>query len=51
MPQQLSAGLTALFGIGAIDAFDGNREHAVLESADPAFGLQIPEMKLQMLVF
>ena len=38
-----------MFGIGAIDAFYGDREQAVFEFSDPAFFFQIPEMKLQML--
>ena len=38
-----------MFGIGAIDAFYGDRERAVFESCYPAFFFQIPEMKLQML--
>ena len=30
-----------MFGIRAIDAFYGDREHAVFESSYPAFGFQI----------
>ena len=40
---------TTTFGISVIDAFYGDRERAVFESSYPAFGFQIPEMKLQML--
>src|SRR6476619_4839536 len=40
---------TTTFGINVIDAFYGDRERAVFESSYPAFFLQIPEMKLQIL--
>ena len=38
-----------MLGIGAVDAFYGDREHAAFGSSDPAFFFQIPKMKLQML--
>jgi hypothetical protein len=33
-----------MFGIGAIDAFDGDREGAVFECSNPAFCSDMPEM-------
>ncbi len=42
-------GLMPVFRIG-VDAFDRDRQRAILGSPDPALFLQIPEMKLQMLV-
>ena len=47
--QQFGVGIKTTLGIGAIDAFHGDREHTVFESSYPAFCFQIPEMKLQML--
>src|SRR5262245_49138877 len=49
MRQQFRIALRTMLGIGAIDAFYGNREHAVFHLCYPAFCFQIPEMKLQML--
>ena len=45
----LADGFTIMFGIGAIHAFYGDREHAIFGSSYPAFFFQIPEMKLQTL--
>jgi hypothetical protein len=47
--QHFGGDLAVLFGVGVIDAFGGDREHAVLGDSDPAFRFQIPEMKFQML--
>src|SRR5271170_4530005 len=38
-----------MFGIGAIDTFYCDREHAVFGSSYPAFFFQIPDMKHQLL--
>ena len=47
--QQVIGDLAMLFGIDAIDALYRDREHAVFGRPYPAFFLQIPKMKLQML--
>lgn len=38
-----------MFGIGPIDAFNGDREGAVLGPSYPALGLQVLEMELKMI--
>ena len=47
--QQFGGGVTAISGIGLIDAFHGDGKHAIFEPSHPSFRFQIPEMKLEML--
>jgi hypothetical protein len=46
--QSMGVGLAMNFGIGVIDALNGDRERAAFGFSYPALFLQIPEVKLQM---